>query len=117
MFNHLRYDKRRFVAAILAIALITLILPMFWPASSAGETDSAQYVQSPLAYMSPGAGEYRVPGEQKLPFHAYVQALQFYRWNGAVWPLGEPAALLFDIIGTTLEAPYTAEYYLYHGEG
>jgi hypothetical protein len=67
--------------------------------------------------MSPTTGEYHVPGEQKLPFNGYAHALQFYRWNGAIWPLGEPAALLFDIIGKTLEAPYTAEYYLYHGEG
>jgi hypothetical protein len=87
----LRHQQQSLKAVMLAIGFLTLLLPLLWPATEAGEVRPAV---SPSLPPAP-SDILQIPPGNRLAFCLCALGVQVYRWTGTSWDFMSPLGLLF----------------------
>jgi hypothetical protein len=82
------FRQRSLTALILAIGVLTTLLPLLWPATQAG----GKPAQGLPVLRSDSL---QIPQGNRLAFCMYTLGVQLYRWTGTTWDFVSPTAMLF----------------------
>jgi hypothetical protein len=89
MLKQTGVGRRSLTAIILAIGLFTILLPLLWPATQAGNGIASTDLPVPRR------DSLHIPQGNRLEFCMYALGVQLYRWTGTSWDFVSPTAMLF----------------------